>query len=80
MIDQFEAEKCLHASSTDNLRLMIIDNRSDPRAIQMVQIPGPELKVGARPRGLPWGGMLALEIDRCIKGTMRMTKLPKFYV
>ena len=27
---------------------MIIDNRFDPRAIQMVQIPGPGLKAGAR--------------------------------
>ena len=32
IIDQFEAEKCLHAASTDNLRLMITDNSSDPRA------------------------------------------------
>ena len=31
MADQFEAEKCLHVASTDNLGLMIIDNRSDPR-------------------------------------------------
>ena len=26
MIDQFEGEKCLHAASTDNLRLMITYN------------------------------------------------------
>ena len=69
MVDQFEAEKCLHGASTDNLVLTIIDNRSDPKAaprqppgnpqaIQMGQIPGPELKVGAKPRG-----MLALGID-----------------
>ena len=32
MVDQFEAEKCLHAALADNLVLMIIDNRSDPRA------------------------------------------------
>ena len=35
MVDQFEAEKCLlcfYAASTDNLALMIIDNRSDPKA------------------------------------------------
>ena len=32
MVDQFEVEKCLHAASTDNLILMIIDKRSDPRA------------------------------------------------
>ena len=30
MIDQFEAKKCLHAASTDNLLLMIIDNRPTP--------------------------------------------------
>ena len=30
----------------------MIDNRSDPQAIQMVQIPGPRLKVGPRPRRL----------------------------
>ena len=29
IIDQFEAEKCLHAASTDNLRLMITDNSPD---------------------------------------------------
>ena len=75
MVDQFEAEKCLRAASTDNLVLMIIDNRSDPRtaprqplgqppAIQVAQIPGPVLKVGAKPRGLPGGiWMLALGID-----------------
>ena len=31
MVDQSEAEKCLHAASTDNLVLMTIDNRSAPR-------------------------------------------------
>ena len=62
MVDQFEAEKCLHAALTDNLVLMIIDNRCDPREIQMVKIPGPGLKVGAKPRELP-GRMLALGID-----------------
>ena len=41
MIDQFEAEKCLHAASADNLALMMIDDRPNPREIQMVQIPGP---------------------------------------
>ena len=60
MIDQFEAEKC---SSTDNLGLMIIDNRPNPPAIQMVQIPGPGLKVGAKPWGLPGGGGLTLGIN-----------------
>ena len=55
MVGQFEAEKCLHPVSTDNLELMIKDNRSDTRgnswAIQMIQIPGPGMKVGAKPRG-----------------------------
>ena len=32
MVDQFEAEKCLHAALTDSLVLTIIDNRSDPKA------------------------------------------------
>ena len=44
----------LHAASTDNLVLMIIDKRSDtpgnPWAIQIVQIPGPGLKVGTKHR------------------------------
>ena len=51
MIDQFEAEKCLHVASTDNLVLMIINNRPDPWAIHMVQI-----------HGLP-RGMLGLRTD-----------------
>ena len=51
MIDQLEAEKCLYAASIDNLVLMITDKRAGPRTIQMVQIPGPGLKVGAKPRG-----------------------------
>ena len=62
MICQFEAEKCLHAASTDNLALMIIGNRPDPRAIQTVQIPEPGLKVGAKPRRLPGGGCWHLEL------------------
>ena len=43
MIDQFEAEKCLYAASTDNLVLTIIDNRSDPKAAlrqPLGQLPG----------------------------------------
>ena len=32
MVDQFEAEKCFYAASTDNLVLTMIDNRSDPKA------------------------------------------------
>ena len=38
------------------LGILIKDNRSDPRAIQMVQIPGPGLKVGVKPQGLPGEG------------------------
>ena len=56
MVGQFEAEKCLHAASTDNLVLMIIADKSDPgnpQAIEMVQISGSGLKVGANP---PRGG------------------------
>ena len=45
MIHQLEAGKYLHAASTDNLALTIIDNRPDPQTIQMVQIPGTELFV-----------------------------------
>ena len=48
MIDQFQAEKCLHEASTDNLQLTMVDNSPKPRAIQMVQIPGPGLKVDAK--------------------------------
>ena len=77
MVDQFEAEKCLHVASTDNLVLTIIDSRSDlkaapgnpsgnPRAIQMGQMPGPELKVGAKPRGLP-GGCWRLELTDALE-------------
>ena len=61
MTGQFEAEKCLHAASAYNLVLMIIDNRPDPRAIQIVKILEPGLKVGEKPRGLP-GRMLVLGI------------------
>ena len=73
MVDQFEAEKYLYAASTDNLVLTIIDNRSDPkaalgqpRAIQMGQIPGPELKVGAKPGGCP-GGCWRLELTDALE-------------
>ena len=69
MIDKFEAEKRLQEASTDNLAHMIMDKRPDagrpsgnPRAIQIVQVPGPGLKVCEKPWGLP-GGMLALGID-----------------
>ena len=46
--------------------LLITDKSANPQAspqtIQMVQILGPRLKVGAKPRGLP-RGMLALGSD-----------------
>ena len=83
MADQFEAEKCLHAGSTDNLVLMIIDNRSDPRAtpppqaIQMVQIPGPGLKVGAKPRGLPGCWRLELTDAYVAQTSCKLSKKEK---
>ena len=43
------------------------DNRSDPRAIQMVQIRGTWLKIGAKPRGLP-GGCSCLELIDALSG------------
>ena len=58
MVHQFEAEKCLHAALTVNLVLwhyVIGSTPGDPREIQMVQIPGPGLKVGENPQGLPGG-------------------------
>ena len=73
MVDQFEAEKCLHPASTDDLVLTIIDNRSDPKAAPMQplgQPPGnsdgtnPETRAESRcktPGG--GGGMLVLGID-----------------
>ena len=70
MVDQFEAEKCLHALSTDNLVLTIIDNRSDPRAAPR-QPPGnsdgtnPGTWVDSRCKipGLAWrGGSWRLEL------------------
>ena len=72
MVDQFEAEKCLYAASTDNLVLTIIDNRSDPKVAPR-QTPGnsdgtnPGIRAESRcktpgaARG--GGGMLALAID-----------------
>ena len=55
MTDQFEAGKCLHAASTDNLVLIGNGQKGrppgNPWTIQMVQIPGPGLKVGAKTRG-----------------------------
>ena len=50
------------------LGTLIKDNRSDPQAIEMVQIPGP----GAKSRGLP-GGMLVLGINLCIIQTLSIS-------
>ena len=61
IVNQFEAEKCAHAASTTNLVLMIINNRSNPWAIRMAQIPEPGLKVDAKPWGLP-GACWRLEL------------------
>ena len=62
MVDQFVAEKCLHAASTDN---KYFDNRSDPRTtprqFRWYKSPGPGLKIGANPGGCP-GGCLCLEL------------------
>ena len=76
MADQFEAEKCLYAASTDNLVLMIIDKRSDSRAAPrqpLGQPPGnsdstnPGTRAESRCKTLGVArGMLALEIGRCI--------------
>ena len=63
MVDQFEAEMCLHTAPTDNLVLTIIDDRSDSREVPrqtLWQPPGPGLQVGAKPRGR---AMLAVGID-----------------
>ena len=58
MIDQFEAKRCLHLASTDNLVLTIIDNRPD--------LGYPGTRVGGRCKTLAvaWGGgIVALGID-----------------
>ena len=58
MIDQFEAEKCLNAASTDNLVFMITDKRTDPGQPPDNSDgthPGLGLKIGAKPRGFPGG-------------------------
>ena len=57
-MDQFGTEKCLNAASTENL--VFYDNKFDPRAIQIVQIPRPGLKVGAKPRVHPGRRILVL--------------------
>ena len=62
IIDQFEAEKCLHPASTDNLRLMITDNSPDPRPT-----PGHfRWYKCENPGGCPGGGVWAHGIDWCI--------------
>ena len=60
MIDQFEAEKCLYPASTDNVRLMTIDNRPDPRANQDGTNPGTRAESRCKTPGVAVGGMLAL--------------------
>ena len=64
-IGQFEAEKCLSVASTDTLLFNILDNRTSSWAIQMVKIPVPRPKVGAKPQQLPGGrgeGFWCLEL------------------
>ena len=64
MVDQFVAE------NSDFMRHQLttwyFDNRSDLRAtpgqFRWYKSPGPGLKIGAKPRGLP-GEMFALGID-----------------
>ena len=84
MVDQFKAEKCLHAASTDNLVLMITDNRSYPRAAPRQPLgqppgnsdgtnPGTRAESRCKPRGLP-REMLALGIDWCISSDWRRNK------
>ena len=79
MADQFEAEKCLHAASTDNLVLTIIDNRSDPRAAPRQPSgnsdgtnPGTWAKSRCKTTEVFREGMLALGIDRCINMIERL--------
>ena len=59
MIDQFEAEKWLHAASTDNLVLMIIDEWPYP---QVGTNLGTRSKSRCKIPGIA-RGMLALTID-----------------
>ena len=56
MVDRFVAEKCLHAASTDN---WYFDNRSDPQAIQMVQIPGTRAENTCKAPGVSGGDVCA---------------------
>ena len=59
MVDQFVAEKCLYAASTDNL---VLDNRSDPHAIQMVQILGTGAENRCKTPGVARRGCSRLEL------------------
>ena len=63
MIDQFEADKCLYVTLTDNLQLMITENRSNLRLPR--QPPGNSdgtnpMKVGEKSKFLPCCGHLQL--------------------
>ena len=77
MVDQFGAEKCLHAASTDNLVLTIIDNRSDPKAAPRQPLRQPQgnsdgTNLGTRAEsrsktpGLP-GGCWRLELTDALE-------------
>ena len=55
MVDQFVTEKWIQ------LTTWYFGNRSNPRAIQMVQIPGTEMKLVQHSEGA--GGMFAFGID-----------------
>ena len=78
MVDQFEAEKCLYAASTDNLVLTIIDNRSDPKAALRQHLgqplgnsdgtnPGIRAESRCKTRGLPGGGCWRLELTDALE-------------
>ena len=61
MVDQFEAEKCLHAALTDNL---YFDNRQQVRAPGNSDGRNPGIRAASRCKiqGVAWE-MLALGID-----------------
>ena len=50
MVDQFVAEKCLHAALTDKLGTLIIG--PTPGQFRWYKSSGPGLKIGAKPRGM----------------------------
>ena len=69
MTDQFQAENCFHAASTDNLRLMITDNSPDPGQ-PLGNSDGTNSGTRAESRCKTPGvarEMLALGIDWCIQ-------------